>query len=258
MSKQDGRPTPHYGTWTRKNRIALFAIISACFLLLAIVIANPVFRVVFAASSVLPLYITIVLLYTYYQFSTSGGDFQSKIHEVLIGQIGTRDGKLLDIGSGSASLIIKAVKNLPDIKAIGIDYWGNDWSEYSRRLCEDNAQVEGVAGRIEFLQGSAAKLPFPDGEFDLVISCLTFHEVKDEPDKANLLCEALRVLKSGGEFVFLDLFLDEHVFGSIDSLVDKMDASCAEVIKLDQTIDLPRLLLIKQCLGNAAIIKGVK
>lgn len=60
---------------------------------------------------------------------------------------------------------------------------------------------------MKFIQGSASKLPFADGEFDIVISCLTFREVRDERDKARLLNEALRVLKNGGEFVFMDFFM---------------------------------------------------
>lgn len=125
-------------------------------------------------------------------------------------------------------------------------------------MCESNAIIEGVADRVKFIQGSASELPFADGEFDMVISCLTFHEVRDERDKARLLKEALRVLKKGGEFVFMDLFYDKHQFGNLEEFIQQLNVSEVEIVKLDKAIKLPRLLLLKQCLGNAAIVKGVK
>lgn len=63
---------------------------------------------------------------------------------------------------------------------------------------------------------------FNDNEFDVVVSCLTFHEVKDKSDKIKVLKEALRVLKKDGEFIFLDLFLDEKVFGKSNSFFMKL------------------------------------
>jgi len=77
------------------------------------------------------IYVSFILAYTYRQFSNRGGDYQAKIHETIIQQISSDSGKLLDIGSGSGSLIIKATKAKPDITAVGIDYWGNKWSDYS-------------------------------------------------------------------------------------------------------------------------------
>jgi SAM-dependent methyltransferase len=252
------RKIPKYSTWTRRNRIAVFALIVVSLLLIAVLQFNPALSIVSTAMSIPFIYITFVLLYTYYQFSASGGNYQSKIHDLIVGNMTARIGKLLDVGSGSGSLIIKAAKALPQVTATGIDYWGNDWGEYSQKLCETNAQIEGVADRVKFIQGSASRLPFADSEFDIVISCLTFHEVKDERHKVKLLSEALRVLKSGGEFVFLDLFLDEGIFGNLEDLINQLGVARVETAKLEKAINLPRLLLLKQCLGYAVIITGKK
>ena len=73
---------------------------------------------------------------------------------------------------------------------VGIDYWGDDW-EYSKDICEKNAEYEGVSDRISFIKASASKLPFDDNEFDVVVSCLTFHEVKDENDKIKVFKEGI-------------------------------------------------------------------
>jgi len=104
-------------------------------------------------------------------------------------------------------------KAFPNSKLTGIDYWGGNW-EYSKVKCQHNARIEGVFDRIDFLKASASNLPFKDEDFDLVVSCLTFHEVEDTPNKIDVIQEALRVLKSGGQFIFLDLFLDEKIFGN--------------------------------------------
>lgn len=249
---------PKYNTWIRKNKIVTSAILAVLLLVLAALWLNLVISVVAFVLAVTFIYITFMLSYNYYQFSANGGDYQTKIHETIIRQIASGEGKLLDIGSGSGSLIIKAAKAFPNITATGLDNWGSEWSDYSQKLCESNAGTEGVAGRINFVQGSAAKLPFNNHAFDIVISCLTFHEVKDEANKANLLRESLRVLKNGGEFAFMDLFASEKVFGKLNDLMASLNVSKIEAARLDAIMPLPKLLMTKRSLGYAMILKGVK
>lgn len=52
-------------------------------------------------------------------------------------------GKILDIGTGSGSLIIKLAKNFPKSFLTGIDYWGGN-REYSKAKCQQNAEIEGA------------------------------------------------------------------------------------------------------------------
>lgn len=56
----------------------------------------------------------------------------------------------------------------------------------------------------------------------------------------------------------VNLFLDKTKFGELESLISNLEVSNVEVAKLDEKITLPGILLSKQCLGNAAIIKGKK
>lgn len=168
--------------------------------------------------------------------------------------------KLLDVGTSSGSLIIKVAKAHPLLELTGIDYWGFSW-EYSKKLCEENAQIEAVSKRTKFIKASASKLPFKENEFDILISCLTYHEIDDEKDKTKLLKESFRVLKRGGKFVLLDLFLDENLFGKnndFTNFIHSMGLSKVEIIKLDKAMKLPRILLSKKSLGNALIIQGIK
>jgi hypothetical protein len=94
-----------------------------------------------------------------------------------------------------------------------------------------------------------------------MVSCLTFHEVKDEPNKLNLFNEQMRVLKQGGQFIFMDLFLETKTFGDYNTFINslnKIGLSKLERIKLSELIKMPKLLLTKKILGNAVLIRGVK
>lgn len=170
------------------------------------------------------------------------------------------EGKILDIGTGSGSLIIKMAKAYPKAYLTGIDYWGEDW-EYSKDQCKQNAAIEGVSDRMVFIKASAAELPFNNDEFDIVVSCLTFHEVKDREDKIEVIQEAWRVLKPGGQFIFLDLFRDKKIFGEEKEFLNSLKALGIYELnyyKLSKEMQLPKLLLNKKVLGNAMILSGKK
>lgn len=248
---------PIYKTWIRINKIMTFLAISILLILISFLPINLYLRIS-ASVLLLPfLYILFIISYSYYQFSDRGGNLQSKIHYLIINKISYKENaKILDIGVGSASLITKLAKSFTKASLVGIDYWGNDW-EYSKQICETNAKYEGVADRIKFIQASASDLLFSENEFDIVVSCLTFHEVKDEADKIKVLKEALRVLKRDGEFVFLD----EKIFGKNEDFlntINSLEISEVKVEKLENIIKLPTILLHKKVLGNALIIYGKK
>ena len=60
----------------------------------------------------------------------------------------------------------------------------------------------GLSDRIQFEEGDALRLPFPDSTFDVVF---TQHASMNIEDKAGLLREAHRVLRSGGSYAFHDI-----------------------------------------------------
>lgn len=252
---------PVYKTWIRTNKLIAFLLITLFLILISLLPVNLFLRVSSGILSLPFLYISFLLSYSFYQFTYYGGDLQSNIHNLIVSSISWNgNGKVLDIGTGSACLIIKLAKAFPKTSLVGIDFWGEDW-EYSKKLCEMNAEIEGVIDRVKFVKASASKIPFEDNEFDVVVSCLTFHEVKDESNKIEVLKEALRVMKQDGEFVFLDLFHDKKVFGEyVDFLnaIKTLGISEINVEKLEDMINLPYFLLNKKVLGNAMVIKGRK
>ncbi|MEH7300435.1 class I SAM-dependent methyltransferase [Neobacillus drentensis] len=250
-----------YQTWIRMYKLLIFLGISLILLLITVLPVPFYLRVLSGVLALPILYITFILSYSVYQFAAFGGNYQSKIHDLLVAKVnGDGKGKILDIGTGSGSLIIKLAKTFPKSFLTGIDYWGGNW-EYSKAQCQQNAEIEGVSERISFLKASASDLPFHDDEFDSIVSCLTFHEVKDSKNKTEVMKEALRVLKPGGEFVFLDLFMDEKIFGDEKELLNdlkKHGVSELNSSKLAKEMKLPKLLLNKKVLGNAMVLSGRK
>ncbi|MGG1397323.1 class I SAM-dependent methyltransferase [Bacillus salipaludis] len=250
-----------YQTWIRIYKLLILLVISLIFLLVTLLPVHLYLRVLSGIFALPFIYITFILSYSVYQFAAVGGNYQSKIHDLMVANVNwDGKGKILDIGTGSGSLNIKLAKAFPDAFLTGIDYWGGNW-QYSKAQCRQNAEIEGLADRIVFLKASAAELPFHEDEFDRVVSCLTFHEVKDRRNKTEVIIEALRVLKPGGEFVFLDLFMDEKIFGDEKELLNvlkKHGVSELNSYKLDKVMKLPKILLNKKVLGNAIILSGRK
>jgi SAM-dependent methyltransferase len=203
------------------------------------------------------LYIAIVITLASYRLGPSGGDLQGRIHQLLIDKAGV-GGRLLDVGCGSGQLLIRFAKSRPG-EFVGIDYWGDDW-EYSKAQAERNAQLEGVPG-LEFVHGSASRLPFPDGAFTNVVSSMTFHEVRDVVDKTVSIAEALRVLEPFGRFAFVDLFDDpgfyperERVLGAVRDAGGEIES----VRKLTEILDLRFPMNLGKVLKYAVIVTGTK
>ena len=203
------------------------------------------------------LYIAVVLTLASYRLGPRGGDFQRRIHQLLIDSVDGR-GRLLDIGCGSGQLLIRFAKSAPG-EYVGLDDWGSAW-EYSRAQCERNAELEGVRG-LRFVQGTASQLPFSTGEFGRVVSCLTFHEVRDAADKTASLAEALRVLEAGGRFAFIDLFDDPKFHGGRDRTLEVIAEAGCEIRstrKLSEIFEFRFPLNLARALKYAVIVIGTK
>jgi SAM-dependent methyltransferase len=157
-------------------------------------------------------------------------------------------------------LTIALARLHPDARVVGMDCWEGAW-DYGRAACERNARAAGVAERIEFRDGSASALPFPDDAFDAAVSNNVFHEVADARDKRELVREALRVVKKGGRFAFQDLFLWRVLYGEIDDLLEVIRGwGVAEVEFVDTSSCgfIPAALKLPFMVGKIGIICGTK
>lgn len=246
---------PDYGNWVSKKFVYIPGAITLCFLGLSF--AFPALIVV----AVVFLVVAFYFAYARYRFSPTGGNVQAQIQELLLAHLDWNgNGKALDIGCGNGPLTIKMAHRYPEAQITGIDYWGEMW-EYSKSLCERNAKMEGVASQVSFQKASASALPFEDECFDVAVSNLVFHEVKDTKDKRALIREALRVVKKQGRFAFQDLFLLRRLYGRIDDFlaaVRSWGITKVEFVKTADSAFIPKALKLPFMVGTIGILYGEK
>jgi SAM-dependent methyltransferase len=250
-----------YGNWIRKK---ILLILGLCTLGIGALVLIPLgfsYRLIMAFLFVIAFVSFLFPLYSYLMFSQKGGRFQEKIYNLIIQSLDTTvKGRILDIGSGNGVLAVKLAQQLDEAEVVGMDYWGEDW-EYSKSVCEKNARIGRVEDRVHFQKGDAAALEFADDTFDGAISNLTFHEVQSAADKREVVREALRVVKPGGRFVFVDYFYDAKFYGKaseFEAYLKGLRLSQFEYKLLRDMIAIPMLLRHPKILGKVGIIYGRK
>ena len=138
----------------------------------------------------------------------------------------------LDVGCGSGALTIACAKRNPQGSMVGIDRWGPEYASFSKKLCEKNAQAEGV-NNVSFQKGDACKLDFADETFDAVTSNYVYHNITGK-NKQELLRETLRVLKKGGTFAIHDM-MEPVRYGDMEKFVEELKTEGYEDVQLIKT-----------------------
>lgn len=101
--------------------------------------------------------------------------------------------RVLDVGCGTGALAELVLNSLPACELAGVDISPEMLRQSRVRLAEQGT----------FIHGDAEKLPFGDGQYDLVIMNDVFHHCPD-PRRASF--EAWRVLAHGGHLVLGDVW----------------------------------------------------
>lgn len=81
-----------------------------------------------------------------------------------------------------------------------------------------NAQIEGVAERIEILDGDVRELPLPDASIDVVVASKSIHNIPDRSGRFRALQEIMRVLRPGGRVALMDIFGVEEFATDLQTL----------------------------------------
>lgn len=125
----------------------------------------------------------------------------------LVGACGIARGqRVLDVAAGTGNVAIRAAEAGAEVVALDIT---PENFEAGRREARDRG-VE-----VEWVQGDAQALPFPDGSFDVVTSCFG---AMFAPDHAAVAAELLRVCRKGGT-IGLASFRPEGTAGEFFDLV---------------------------------------
>jgi arsenite methyltransferase len=128
-----------------------------------------------------------------------------------IGEI--REGEsVLDIGcGGGVDTMIAATMAGPTGRVVGVDMS----SEMVERARENLSQTH--LANVSFQESSAENLPFPDKDFDVVISSGVFNLI---PDKLKALREVFRVMRPGGRLMMADQILTGRLPEDVNARVD--------------------------------------
>jgi arsenite methyltransferase len=140
-----------------------------------------------------------------YLYTTTRGKFA--VWTDLLRDLRLRgDETVLDMGCGRGAVLLMAARHLPRGRAIGVDLWRTDQqSGNSIDVTRRNAELEGVADRVELHTGDMSAMPFPDASADVVLSSIAIHNIEDVGARRRALDEAVRVLKPGGRLVIADI-----------------------------------------------------
>ncbi len=252
---------PDYKNWMPKGMIWSFAAATIVALALTLVVGLSWLRIFLLILAVILAGMTVWTILMYRAFSYNGKRQMSRqIIDGVAEYVKLPDGgRGLDVGCGSGALTIAVAKRNPNGKVFGIDRWGAEYASFSKKLCEDNAMVEGVSERTVFAQGDALKLDFPDESFDAVTSNYVYHNIPSR-DRQTILLETLRVLKKGGSFAIHDIF-SKSKYGDMQAFVRKLRDMGYEQVELIPT-DSGRFMTPWEAkwmaLSGSAILVGKK
>jgi SAM-dependent methyltransferase len=115
-----------------------------------------------------------------------------QLYHVTAAQVDLTGKKVLEVSCGAGGGASYIMRNLGPAS-----YTGLDLNPASIEKCRERHQLAG----LDFVQGDAENLPFPDQSFDAVINVEASHQY---PHFRRFLTEVARVLRTGGHFLYAD------------------------------------------------------
>ena len=128
--------------------------------------------------------------------------------------------RVLDVGCGSG-VVTREIARRVGSRGLAV---GIDPSPALLAVARELAQEAGFGDRVQFREGSALRLPFPDGSFDAVV-CVTV--LSHVPTGEAAIPELVRVLRTGGRLGVFDLDTDMTAFTHPDRALTRRIVAAA-------------------------------
>lgn len=119
--------------------------------------------------------------------------------------------KILDVGTGTARIPILMCQHQPQYLITGVDL-----AQSMLIIGHRNVAEAGLTQRIRLERVDSKKMPYPDLEFDMIISNSLVHHL---PDPLSFFGEIKRLVRPGGAILIRDLIRPEN-----DLLVNELVA----------------------------------
>lgn len=140
----------------------------------------------------------------WYDLAVETFGFGKKLKEKVLDVARLANGeRLLDVGCGTATLLIAASARASAAQLVGVDPDERILSIARQKL--DKRQVEATV-----IRAGAEQLPFDPGSFDVVVSTLVFHHLPTATKK-RAMEEISRVLTPQGRFILADIAQAEGI-----------------------------------------------
>ena len=148
-----------------------------------------------------------------------------QLYHRVAGAVDVAGKEVLEVGSGRGGGAEQIHRRLGAARVVGLDR-----SDQAVAFCARHHAREG----LEFRQGKAEELPFPDASFDAVVNVESSHCYSPVE---RFFAEVRRVLRPGGHFLFADFRAAE---GGIATLGRQLDEAGFDLLE-KETITAPVL-----------------
>ena len=116
-------------------------------------------------------------------------------------------GSVLDLATGTGDVALEIAAQYAEARVTGLDP-----SPRMLEIAQKKIAHKALDARIDFIQGDAQALPFPDDTFDGITIAFGIRNV---PDRVKALAEMARVTRPGGRIAILELTEPKGVFGPL-------------------------------------------